>query len=641
MSERKRFDIKGILADPDLRRKLMVPTIQATQAREGIETTEEQARRAYYVVSEGARCAFINLQRFRGTGVGTSDRRHSVFISVLRHEANGIRFDIDRRDFATIEGSPLAYQRIGIIAHLFREHSPICPTFGETKIGHQTFDDKRFVRMWWEIEPRNVGTGKQWPPFAKGGDFSRFYSDVYLIVRWDKEAHRAYSQRKSNFNVLLTSSSSEYLNRPGLTWPRRTAKGFNIRWMPEGCIFGDKGPVFFPRHLSLTAPAAAILNSELAEFIMGSLTSFSWESGVLQRVPFPALSETQKDTLGGMAIAIRDAKASWDEGNETCTHFRVPWLLREAIINPKFTVPALLDRLAEFEASEETRIRKIYADLNEQIYKLYGIPDKTRNTIEETLGERPPEILWPQMEGKSSEQKRMEHVWRLLSYAVKRFVDADEDGIVPFEARAEKAALIDRVRDELAILFPDHDVNKIEVEIVNELKARVPGYRTVASIEQWIEDVYFEFHCSLYKNRPIIWHITSKQGRGPQAFGALCHYHKFDSNRMAKLRGTCLREAIQAFKREAALATQEGRPEDRQEWQAKLEEVQELDRKLRLVQEGSFEGKEGGDRDFRILTPWKSPEERPKGWNPDIDDGVTVNIAPLQRAGVLRKEKVV
>ena len=47
----KRVNVKAILADPDLRRKLMVSTIQATQAREGIETTPEQADRAYYVVT--------------------------------------------------------------------------------------------------------------------------------------------------------------------------------------------------------------------------------------------------------------------------------------------------------------------------------------------------------------------------------------------------------------------------------------------------------------------------------------------------------------------------------------------------------------------------------------------------------------
>jgi hypothetical protein len=43
----RRVNIKAILADPSLRRKLMVPLIQAIQAREGIDTTTEQAERAY------------------------------------------------------------------------------------------------------------------------------------------------------------------------------------------------------------------------------------------------------------------------------------------------------------------------------------------------------------------------------------------------------------------------------------------------------------------------------------------------------------------------------------------------------------------------------------------------------------------
>ena len=46
-------------------------------------------------------------------------------------------------------------------------------------------------------------------------------------------------------------------------------------------------------------------------------------------------------------------------------------------------------------------------------------------------------------------------------------------------------------------------------------------------------------------------------------------------------------------------------------------------------------------RTLRILTPWKAEGERPKGWDPDINDGVKVNIEPLQRAGVLRIPEVV
>ncbi len=39
--------LKGILADPSLKRELMIRLIIATQAREGIETTWEQAERAH------------------------------------------------------------------------------------------------------------------------------------------------------------------------------------------------------------------------------------------------------------------------------------------------------------------------------------------------------------------------------------------------------------------------------------------------------------------------------------------------------------------------------------------------------------------------------------------------------------------
>ena len=67
----------------------------------------------------------------------------------------------------------------------------------------------------------------------------------------------------------------------------------------------------------------------------------------------------------------------------------------------------------------------------------------------------------------------------------------------------------------------------------------------------------------------------------------------------------------------------------------------ELDRRLQWVQEGHHEGPVGGARDYRILTPWKTPEKRPRGWDPDLDDGVKVNIEPLQKAGVLRIAKVV
>jgi hypothetical protein len=53
----RRINIKALLRDPTLRRELMIPTIQAIQAREGVDTSYEQAAAAYDKVQEEKRCA--------------------------------------------------------------------------------------------------------------------------------------------------------------------------------------------------------------------------------------------------------------------------------------------------------------------------------------------------------------------------------------------------------------------------------------------------------------------------------------------------------------------------------------------------------------------------------------------------------
>lgn len=642
MGEKRRVNIRGILADPNLRRELMVPTVQATQAREGIETTRDQAERAYYVVTEAERATFFDLERFRAAK-GGGDDRHLAFERALWVESPTVRFDVARRDFEAIEGSPLAYRRVGLISHLFRASPSLEPSFGDVRQGLSTADDERFVRHHWEVAPSEVGMERSWVPFAKGGDFCRFYQAFDLVVLW-----RYRGREVKEFNDTLYGKggwsrqvrSEDRYGRPGLTWPRRTQRGFNIRRMPAGCIFADKGPAVLPNSEADTFFLLGILSTSSAEYILRGLMSFgSWEVGVIKRLPIPKPTALQHERIGSLARSIHDAKAAWDDGNEISPRFSGPWLVGGDIAATN--VPGRLEWLAEREATGEARVQQLYRDLNDQVYALYGMPNSNRSVVEETLGERPPEILWPQMEGQTVEQKRAEHVCRLLSYAVKRIVEADDDGIVPLSSVSGEPSLLDRVIVELHALFPEREVGQVEVEIANELKKSPKGYRPTSSIAEWLENAFFEYHCGLYKNRPIFWHIASAQGTSRSAFSALVHYHRFDRNRMAKLRGQYLRDAIESFRREAARADKEGRTEERLEWQTRLEEAQELDRRLQKVQEGQHEGEENGPQDYRILTPWKSPEQRPKGWDPDIDDGVKVNIEPLQKAGVLRIAKVV
>ena len=638
MVSRRRVDLRGILADSDLRRALMVPTLQATQAREGIATTREQAERAYLVVTETERAAFFNLERFRG-GKGEPDRRHEMFVWGLSDGLERVRWDVAHRAFSVVEGNPLSFDKITLISPLFTASVALQPEIGRACTGLSTGgegSDERFLRMRWEPSEAPIESGGTWRPYAKGGEFSRFYGDLSLVVMW-----------RDNGLAIKTNPGSavrceEYYGREGVTWTQRSQRGISFRYLPARSIFAAKGPSIFPVGRISPWFLLSILNSRLIEFVVNAITSFgSYQVGAIQALPIATPRAEVNERLEGLASTIHDAKARWDEGNEISTRFRVPQILREDLIGASMTMAARLDCLARHESAEDARIQKLYAQLNDEVYNLYNIPDSMRTIIEETLDERPPEVLWPQMEGRSLEQKRMEHVLRLLSYVVKRVVEADEDGIVPIMPVAGEASLADRVHRELEALFPTHDIGHVEAEIANELRASVKGYRRTRGIAEWLENAFFQFHCSLYKNRPIIWHIASSQGASSCAFGALVHYHRFDKNRMAQLRGQYLRGAMDTFRREAALADKNRRTDARQDWQARLEEAQDLDRRLQHVQEGYHDGPDGGDTDYRILTPWKAPENRPTGWDPDFDDGVKVNIGPMQKAGVLRVAKVV
>lgn len=637
MPSLKRYDIKKLLANPDLRRRLVVESTRVTQAREDIHVSREHVENSYYVVTEAERAVFFDLVLARGDQDAV-DRRHTAFVGSLGGRNRSVSFDVNLKEFLAVQGSPLSYKRLSLVGPLFRRFPSIVPSLGETKIGHQTFDDERFVRRWWEVASGDLGPDMKWVPFAKGGDFSRFYSDVYLVVRWDQHAHAVYRNRKSNFNVLLTSSSAEYLHREGLTWPRRTAKGFNMRYMPSGCVFGDKGPVFFPKSSADTWYILGILNSALAEFIMGSLTSFSWESGVIQRVPVMKPSADSSGSVAERARFAYRAKMDWDSGNEVSSCFKKPWLLQAHITGHASSLASALETCLECESRLDLELGSSYAHLNDRILQLYGIDEPARTLLKDAIGKRPPELVWPQMEGKTTEQKRMEHVCRLLTYAAKCVLEQDDDGLVALQPVAQEAPLLERVRAKLASFFPQRDQHTLEIELVNELKKRVKGYARAESLHDWLTDVFFDFHCALYQQRPILWHLASSQESAEPAFSAIVHYHRFDHDRLAKIRSVHVRDRLATLRREAAQAGKDGREDDRLQLLAALEEVVAFDRKLARLQEGHNEGGEAGENDYRILTPWKAPQDRPKGWRPDLDDGVKVNIAPLARTGLLRNK---
>ena len=208
-------------------------------------------------------------------------------------------------------------------------------------------------------------------------------------------------------------------------------------------------------------------------------------------------------------------------------------------------------------------------------------------------------------------------VARLVSYRwPKQGIDrltpfADEDGIVCLPAVVGELPASERLRDLLADALADEWSLGKQRELLNKVLFKAKG------LTEWLRDGFFKQHCKLFKNRSFIWHIWDGRKDG---FSALVNYHKLDYAKLERLIYTYLGDWIntQQAELEQGVAGAEGR----------LVAALELKKKLELILEG--------EPPYDIYVRWKRLHEQPIGWNPDLNDGVRLNIRPFVTAGVLR-----
>ncbi len=297
-----------------------------------------------------------------------------------------------------VPGSPFAYWVSEGVRHKFAKLSPLGSDKRAVKQGLATADDFRFVRTQWEVKPQSIawdaeGTarGNRWVAFAKGGEYSPYYSDVHLLVNWERNGEEIKGNRDTKGNVrsnvwMLRETESSYFFRPGLTWPRRTTSGISIRVLPAGCIFADKGPAAFSTStnpLVLLALMNSRIFSALVALHMGAAhtAARSYEVGVIQRTPVPELPGNEAERLAALALRCVEIKRGFDTANETSHAFHLPALLQAE----STTLEERLERWRDLVLDSERQLADHQLEIDDIAFQLYEIERADRRAIEEPL----------------------------------------------------------------------------------------------------------------------------------------------------------------------------------------------------------------------------------------------------------------
>lgn len=215
---------------------------------------------------------------------------------------------------------------------------------------------------------------------------------------------------------------------------------------------------------------------------------------------------------------------------------------------------------------------------------------------------------WPAERDAAMELAPEQREWVERCQELAEFVD--DDGIVCLSAMRGENPAADRVR---ALLGAAYGGTFSETDLL-----RAAGARSTR-LEDWLRDEFFEAHCKLFQHRPFVWHIWDGLKDG---FSALVNYHTFDRAHLETLLYTYLREWIerQASAEQAGDAGAANRRAAAEGLKTKLEKILE------------------GERPHDIFVRWKSLAAQPIGWEPDLNDGVRLNIRPfLQDIGDVGK----
>jgi len=578
-------------------------------------------------------------------------------------------FQVEPASFQQVPGSPFAYWVSNRVRQLFTDLEKFASEERVAKQGLATGDDFRHVRIWLEVASEKIVTGtsemcperfkeqtflnKEWVAFAKGGGFSTYYSDIYLVVQWkdDGKEIRNFCNPKTGY-VYSRYRGADFYFQKGLTWSDRTTSLFSTRIWSLGGIYSVKGSAGFFNGKELEILGwmnSGIFNVFLSLLVgAGDAAARSYQVGVIGSVPFPCFTPEFTATLATFARRAWSLKRRLDTVTQTSHAFILPALLQVSGSSLSQSATIWTEKVTAIE----TELAQIQTQIDALVFDLYGIAESDRSAVNSEL------IVVEESEPDEDDEEgaisadlptlTRELLAYILSVAFGRFdvrlatsdrdfpaepepfdplpvcspgMLVDENELPPIEARSLPADyaiaipfngilvddeghpsdIISHVRNVLKVIWGDLD-SDIEQEACEILKVNSlrDYFRKPAS--------FFNDHLSRYsksrRQAPIYLPLSTRSG----SYTLWLYYHRLTDQTLY----TCINDYVEPKLNRVSetvnsLRSQTNRSRDEEK---SLDDLQTLEAELTELRD-------------ELLRVAKLP------WKPNLNDGVQITVAPL------------
>ena len=483
------------------------------------------------------------------------------------------RYIANQADFGDVPGSPVAYWGSKSAFDCYKM-GKLLGKCADVKVGLQTGDNERFVRLWQEVAQdeltcRNEDE-KVWVPYNKGGGTRRWYGNNSNVVFWKNNGEAIHRCEGSVFR------NSDFYFKSGITWSGISNSGSTFRMCPDGYLFdSNKGPMIFESSTDLNY-LIALLNSKISAFYISMLNpTLSLQLGNVVSIPVVGEMNAKRDCVLELARNnISLCQRDWDSFETSWDFTRHPFIKAITKYPNRMDIGNIyLAECYDIWAGEcEERFEKLKAneeELNRIFIDIYGLQDE----------------LTPEVEDKDVTVRRADlgrDVRSFISYAVGcmfgrysptydglayaggtwddgkyNIYKPDADGIIPIcDDEYFEDDMMGRFVEFVRVVYGDSSLEDNLRFVANALGGKGQPKEVIRNY--FLNDFYTD-HCKIYQKRPIYWLFDSGKKNG---FKCLIYMHRYQPDTIARIRTDYVHEqqaryrtAIEDLEKQVAAAT--------------------------------------------------------------------------------------
>lgn len=464
---------------------------------------------------------------------------------------------VKQSNFAKIPGAPVAYWGSENVLKMFDNIT--VGKISDTRLGMATADNDRFLRFFWEINygdcdlecksiEENITSMKKWFPYAKGGNYRKWYGNNERLVNWFNNGISIRSFTDDNGKIRSHNYNLDFIFKKGITWNALSSSKTSFRCL-NNALFDNAGSSLFLHNDEDYEMMLAFLNSKLTILLLPMINpTLNYQPGTIASLPFARAEQTKSVVKQNIALS----KSDWDA-------FETSWdFTKHPLLRNKLTIS---EAYAEWETECNARFAQLKAneeELNRIFIDIYGLQDE----------------LTPEVEDKDVTVRKADlqrDIKSLLSYAVGCMFgrySLDVEGLAFAGGTWDESKYVTFKPDEDNVI-PITDEDYFEDDIIGRLIAWlkvVYGAETLEENLRFIADAlgtsgdtarqkirnyflkdFFKDHCKIYQKRPIYWLYDSGKQNG---FKALIYMHRYNADTSGQVRAEYLGKMEETYESE-------------------------------------------------------------------------------------------